>query len=153
MQNSRVRPEWQFHLHLQQLLSPQPAPTLAGSVSCVPEFGNIRATPNWKRFRQPTWNAFHGNPLRRIFPEFYGEFGEKCFLHHGGKCCEGEDATSIFKVLCEGFLIFQRKFTTSPWKDLFTFVLTFCSFNNDFLFIFRKHTVCLRNSEININYP
>lgn len=105
--------------------------------------------------------------LLRIFPEFYGEFVEATrksafskSLAHGGNWRESQTSErsqhrkkrgKIFKVNLQNefsfhsFLIFLHaddvfasRESASPWKDLFTFILTFCYINNDFLFIFRK---------------
>lgn len=68
---------------------------------------------------------------------------KKCFLQ---KCDSDDggnwrrDILACFKLSSASIFNFSRKFQSdaSPWKDLFTFILTFCYINNDFLFIFRK---------------
>lgn len=52
-----------------------------------------------------------------------------------------ENVGKIFKVEIELFFSLADSFpgeTTSPWTFSFTFILTFCYINNDFLFIFPK---------------
>ena len=92
---------------------------------------------------------FHGILLLRIFPEFYGEFVEASVsaFSTGGNLEETRRKSwrlleNIFKSWFSS--IFQLMHFThleenvSPWRDLFTFILTFCYINNDFLFIFCK---------------